>query len=318
MHDNTVKQYFYADMKRVAVALVCVTTLSTAVSYWYVHFGLGVTLGSVQVVQLLAFMVAGSCIVLVGFALLHYNSVERNLAGLYEKAELGENAVTVAHDIRGPLASLHVAIRHLPDGELKSEKSAEVMGLLRRSATRLQGVADEFLEAKRSAEDPELTNVHEVIDGLYQEYRSRPDLSEVRFQYATAPQALFVQGEGVQLQRMVANIAKNALEAMGGVGSLSFQVELKRSLVHIHITDTGPGMGDTMAQAIMAGTSRSAGKSSGHGIGLRFVHNTLESMGGSISVVSERGEGTTMTLRIPRATAGQANNVVSIHQVKSG
>lgn len=251
------------------------------------------------------------------YAFIQYNVLERDLRRLKEKADYGESAKTIVHDIRGPLASLHAAVRNLPDDELKSEKAADVMELLRRSAARLQGVADDFLEAKRSAEDPELTNVHEVIEGLYQEYRARPDLAGMNFHYEPAPHALFVQGQGARLQRVVANIAKNALEAMEGKGSLSFTVELKRSMVLIHITDTGPGMGDTMAHAIMDGTSRSAGKLGGHGIGLRFVYNTLQSMGGNISVVSQVGKGTTMTLRLPRAIAGQANNVVPIHQEKS-
>ncbi|TFG89528.1 MAG: HAMP domain-containing histidine kinase, partial [Syntrophobacterales bacterium] len=74
------------------------------------------------------------------------------------------------------------------------------------------------------------------------------------------------------------------------------------SLIHVRITDTGPGIPDEMQKKVFDPFFTSKEASKGTGLGLWVSHNIIEKMGGSITLRSEVGKGSTFTVQLPIIT----------------
>jgi signal transduction histidine kinase len=99
--------------------------------------------------------------------------------------------------------------------------------------------------------------------------------------------------------RALANIVENALHAMPGKGAIRITSRVDEGWVAIRLDDTGVGM-DAEALARVFEPYFST-KTTGTGLGLPIALRNIEISGGQIQVESERGRGTSVTIRLPVA-----------------
>lgn len=106
------------------------------------------------------------------------------------------------------------------------------------------------------------------------------------------------------LENAILNLALNALDAMPARGTLSIMVAARRSgsivsEVAVSVSDTGRGMSSqTMTRALEPFfTTKTAGR--GNGLGLTMVRRFVQETGGSMTLESRPGLGTTVTLLLP-------------------
>jgi signal transduction histidine kinase len=97
--------------------------------------------------------------------------------------------------------------------------------------------------------------------------------------------------------RALVNVVENALHAMPGTGSLTIEAAADREMVSIDVTDTGVGMDEEALQRVFEPYFST--KATGTGLGLTIARRNIELNGGSIDVRSEKGMGTTVTVRLP-------------------
>ncbi|MNT39205.1 Sensor protein ZraS [compost metagenome] len=102
-----------------------------------------------------------------------------------------------------------------------------------------------------------------------------------------------------QLLRSFNNLVKNALQAMptNEKGIIMIDLTGSENEVSITISDTGSGIADEMREKVF--TPNFTTKSSGMGIGLAFVKNSIENAGGMIRFNSVSGVGTTFYINLP-------------------
>jgi signal transduction histidine kinase len=127
-------------------------------------------------------------------------------------------------------------------------------------------------------------------------------------------ESMYVQIDPAQLNQILVNLISNAKEVMPAGGKITIEVggaELKEeddaglpqgSYATLAITDTGPGMTpEIKARAFEPFfTTKEIGQ--GPGLGLAAVHGIVSQSGGSISVKSQPGMGTTLKICLPRVT----------------
>jgi signal transduction histidine kinase len=146
--------------------------------------------------------------------------------------------------------------------------------------------------------------------------------TNIRAIYDLAPDLWPVDTDAAQLELAVINLAINARDAMPEGGQLrlrtfnrtlspqSFEGRLKEGgdFVGLEISDTGTGMTpEVQARAFEPFfTRKEPGK--GTGLGLSMVYGFARQSGGSASIRSEVGRGTTVTLLLPRAKEGTSSN----------
>jgi signal transduction histidine kinase len=91
---------------------------------------------------------------------------------------------------------------------------------------------------------------------------------------------------------------------MPGAGSLTIDASVEGQQVRIDVTDTGAGMDEEALERVFEPYFST--KATGTGLGLPIARRNIELNGGSIDVRSERGKGTTVTMRLPLADGPSA------------
>jgi signal transduction histidine kinase len=112
-----------------------------------------------------------------------------------------------------------------------------------------------------------------------------------------------IVGDADQLTKVLVHVIGNAIDAMGESGALTITTEVTADSVKIAVSDSGPGMDAEQATRIFEPfyTTKSEGRSAG--LGLFLTLGILKAHGGSISVETAAGHGTTMRVRLPRPCA---------------
>jgi len=116
-----------------------------------------------------------------------------------------------------------------------------------------------------------------------------------------------VKVDPMQMGRVVINLVKNAMEAMDDQPDPHVFVAIRQEMpdfVTVDIADNGCGIPEEELTKIWLTFHTSKGKKGGTGLGLPACLQTMERMGGKISVTSEIGIGSTFTLQVPIYTPG--------------
>ena len=206
---------------------------------------------------------------------------------------MGTAAAIFAHEIANPLASIHLAAL-----ELKEAVSAEdkyLSDILCAEIDRLSGLLDQFRSLSRvtnlRVNSVDLSNVFtRVIELQSTAWRAQGIQTEL-----TMPDNLLVQGDEEKLQQVVLNLCKNAVESMSNGGKLAVSGYRRRGQVILEVKDTGSGIPEDVEVFKLFTTT----KPKGGGLGLYIVKEIIEAHRGTVSYVSESGNGTTFRVTLP-------------------
>lgn len=111
-----------------------------------------------------------------------------------------------------------------------------------------------------------------------------------------------VKGDYELICAAVANLLKNAKEAIRGKGTIEVETGEADNLVFLVVKDDGIGMDSEETEMIF--NPFFTRKADGMGLGLAYVKRIVEEHNGRIEVVSEKNKGSTFTLRFPRLHKG--------------
>ncbi len=221
-----------------------------------------------------------------------------HLASLGERnRELNAFAARVAHDLKGPLSPLRgysdlLSIR--PEPEVR-----EVARRLTRSVDRMSGIIEDLLELSVHGKPPAgRVLVTPVVLELVDELRSELRDAEVAVELGECTTAC----SAVTLSQILRNVITNAAKYRSPSRRLELQIHarLDEDMVELSVADNGIGMDDETAAHAFEPLYRAPGSSSpGHGLGLAIVRRTVLAVGGTVGLTSVKGEGTTITIRVP-------------------
>jgi PAS domain S-box-containing protein len=213
-------------------------------------------------------------------------------------------AAGVAHEIGNPLNSLNIHLQLL-EKKLKKVDVAvyeSVRGqveVARAEIKRLDFIIEQFLGAMRPvAPRFELTDLNRVVEEaatfLAPELKDRRITTRLLLHDGLP----LVRLDAAQMKQALYNLIKNASQAMGTGGSLRIVTELTDYDVVIRIEDSGKGMSpETVAQMHQAWFTT---KKTGNGLGMLIVRRIVRDHGGELSVQSGEGQGTTVSIALPR------------------
>ena len=140
----------------------------------------------------------------------------------------------------------------------------------------------------------QVCNVHAILEETKQLFQQVPGITFVmRIDAAES----VVRADHEELRRAFINIIRNALQAMNDRGTVIIQTHNDNDRIVIDIIDDGPGIPKEI-QARLFEPAFST-KTDGTGLGLAIVKQTVKDLNGEISLVSEIGKGTTVTMILP-------------------
>lgn len=174
---------------------------------------------------------------------------------------------------------------------------------IERSMRQALDMLQELLEFHRGSTPAlrlERVELGELIEQIDEQYLcSLAPLVEVRrdLEYAGP-----IVVDTLRLSRVIINLCKNAAEAMRDGGVLRLATSYDGEWVTIAISDTGCGIPPEILPRIFDAFV-THGKQNGTGLGMAIARSVIEAHGGTISVESAVGEGTTVRVRLPLAMA---------------
>jgi signal transduction histidine kinase len=217
-----------------------------------------------------------------------------------------------SHELKTPAASIQAAAETLL--HVWQEDPAAVPRFakqLEREAVRLSRIVADLLDLSRLESGSELEDqVH--LDALVREESSRFEElaaeSGLRIQ-VEASAVPVVDGSGRDLSLLVRNLLDNAIRYTKADGTIIAAVAAENGSVVLRVSDTGSGIPSKDLTRVFErfyrvdrARSRETG---GTGLGLAIVRHVAENHGGTVTVTSELGRGSTFEVRLPSATPSE-------------
>lgn len=218
----------------------------------------------------------------------------------------------MSHEFRTPLNSIIALSRLLldrVDGDLTSEQEKQVT-FISEGAENLGALVNDLLdlakiEAGKTIVRPRAFRVDEVLSGLRGMFKPLSAKNEVALTIGDAdPSFPMLETDDGKISQILRNFLSNALKFTDR-GEIRLGVTLSEdgASAVFAVRDTGVGIAEEDQQRIfeeysqVEGTQRRRGK--GTGLGLPISRRLAEMLGGSVSVTSEPGRGSTFTASIP-------------------
>lgn len=219
-----------------------------------------------------------------------------------------------AHELRNPV----VAIRLLLD-IIFDDKRLRIDPLLRgylqkmqEADDRLIQLVDDLLEVSRSESGRlkikvEQQDIKGLMEVILEELRPSAVSKGVEMKYDPPKGLPFVLADESKFKEVVSNLVSNAIKYNVTGGSVTIEHEVIGDRIMTRVTDSGIGISDEdldrMFRKFWRSEDVAVRAQSGTGLGLFIVKELVERMGGSVSVSSEHGQGSTFSFSLPIVTS---------------
>jgi signal transduction histidine kinase len=215
-------------------------------------------------------------------------------------ATLGRLTATVSHELRNPLATIQTALFSVEDS-LENNDYSQVLRpieLAERSISRCVIIIEELNSYTRVKElDISEGSVDAWLRGVIEE-QNIPENICCELNLSCDIRASFDQEK---LRQVAVNLITNAIHALQEKNSDSKQLQVSTHILddkyEIRFSDNGVGMSEETKEKVFEPLFSTKGF--GVGLGMVIVKNIIDQHHGVINMESKRGEGTTITLRLP-------------------
>ena len=251
-------------------------------------------------------------------------AIEEERESLLERADQARHAAEMAnrsksdflavasHELRTPLNAIAGFVQLLALGIRGPVNAAQLADLekIRRSQVTLTGLINDllsFARLERGAVTYDIGTVDlnaimvscaEMIEGLATE-------RQVKFRAERSGAPLTAMADADKVQQVLLNLLSNALKFTPAGGSVVISGASEELFVTVRVTDTGTGIPSDKLDAIfdpfVQVDQRRVRAQEGIGLGLSISRELSRAMGGDLTVQSTLGQGSTFTLRLPRA-----------------
>jgi PAS domain S-box-containing protein len=241
-------------------------------------------------------------------AQLKLEQVHKHLAESQKLDALGQLTGGVAHDFNNLLMIISGSLHTLKRGTGNDPKMQRAVAAIENATKRGAALTGQLLTfARRQSVNPEPISLAERIEAIRQVLDTGVG-SSVELAFDLAPDTWPVTVDIAEFETALVNLVINARDAMPAGGTITIfahnQTTLEgmnaSDLVAIGVEDTGQGIAPDILGKIFDPffTTKPVGK--GTGLGLSQVHGFAHQAGGTVSVQSELGKGTRVTILLPR------------------
>ena len=224
-------------------------------------------------------------------------------------------AASVAHELGNPLNALHIHLQLMerevrklrvpaestvdPDElNTRADRLEQFLGVARGEIGRLDYIITEFLQAMRpTAPRFQQVSLHGAVEATLQLLRPELENRRVEVIENLAPRLPEVRHDPAQVQQVLVNLIKNAMQSMTAGGRLTLASGATADAVWLSVADTGCGIPPDQLNRIFEPFFTT--KKKGTGLGLMIVQRIIQAHGGRIELDSSLGHGTTFKLWFP-------------------
>jgi two-component system phosphate regulon sensor histidine kinase PhoR len=212
----------------------------------------------------------------------------------------------VSHEFKTPLTSIRGYAETLIDAAAHdTEHTREFLETIQRNATQLQALVEDLLVLAQLESEPPVEKKPIVVSELIREQMSvlRRSLAEKNIQVEVNCDPVEILADRDRLVRALSNLLDNAIHYNKTDGQIRISCRQEGASFVINIQDTGTGIPQSDLVRVFERFYRveksRTRDSGGTGLGLAIAKHAVESQGGSISVESKLGAGSTFTITLP-------------------
>jgi signal transduction histidine kinase len=231
--------------------------------------------------------------------------LEMQLHQAEKGAVVGRLAAAIAHEIRNPLNYINLTLDHLrssfaPTDPKKHDTFVRLTDQLKTEVARINRHISDFLKYSRPSKlELQSVDIRAEAEDALRLVEGRAEECGIQTTISQDGALPLVMADRESLRSVFTNLVINAVEAINGAGG-SIKIKLSNmgpNSVKVEITDSGGGIAaDDISKIFEPYFST---KETGTGLGLAIVKKAIDDHGGTISVASKEGSGTTFTIILP-------------------
>jgi signal transduction histidine kinase len=234
----------------------------------------------------------------------------RSLAAARDVAEEASRAreemlAVVAHDLRNPLNAVMMTTQLFADTEPSGQKRDQLLGVILRSARRMNRLIEDLLEVVRQDSgkmnlDVDEISVASLLAQTAEMFQTTAAENGISLRVEETPPGLTVKGDSERIMQVLGNLVGNGLKFVARGGSVVLKCELKGDEAIFSVADSGPGIaGEDLDRLFEKFWQRRRTDKRGVGLGLAIARGIVEAHGGRIWVESRIGDGSTFYFTLP-------------------
>jgi signal transduction histidine kinase len=228
------------------------------------------------------------------------NQLEDHLIANDRLISVGELSASLAHEFNNPLQIILGFTQNLAQDEGCSEASRQDLQIIEEEARRCRGIIRNLLDfARPTSNKPTPIVVHAIVQDSIKLVRGYLDRYNIAVDVQVPQNLPTIRGDPQPLKQVLINLFFNAVDAMPGGGALTVGATTDDSShLIVKVSDTGQGIHPDALPHIFRPFFTTKTKK-GTGLGLAVCERIIRAHGGTISVESSPGSGTTFFLRFP-------------------
>jgi len=237
------------------------------------------------------------------------DAAQRDLLRSSRLASLGEMATGLAHEINNPLAiidaeqtNLGDAISDLPDPLPGRDELIACIDRCHHQVARCGAITSKMLQCGRHRRSqPEPTDLRPRLVGIVELLSRQAAVRNIDLSLDLPPGPLWGHVDPTELEQVMMNLLNNAFAAIPRKGQVRISAERRPESVRIHVRDTGAGIAPDHLGRVFEPFFTTKPVGQGTGLGLSVCFGLVQGWGGTLTVDSALGQGSTFTLEVPCA-----------------
>jgi signal transduction histidine kinase len=216
----------------------------------------------------------------------------------------------MSYELRTPLTSIAGFAEMMMAGYAGtlSERAREYVDAIMASTERLTSLIDNVLDLTQGAAgalpiDRKVMDVTETVEGSMARFEQAARVADITLVRDVQITAGEIEGDSRRIGQAIDHLLDNAIRYTGKGGRVLLHVDGTESHVRIIVSDNGPGIDQKMQARLFDVFARFSHGAYGEtdGLGLLLVRRMVEAHGGTVAILSEPGQGTVVTMEMPRA-----------------
>ena len=218
-------------------------------------------------------------------------------------AAIGSLGAGIAHELNNPLMAIS-GLAALLQKHPHDEGQATMLLQMQQQVSRVAAVVEDlrrFAQQERTGSGRKFA-LEESVRTVIARYQPELSKGNIELQLEVQPGLRDAEGDPVQIEQVVDQLVKNAIQSMPAGGKLKVGVaEVAGDSVKLTVADTGRGIPAAVRERIFDPFFTTKERGVGTGLGLSITHTIVEAHHGKILVDSAEGQGSTFTVVLPAA-----------------
>jgi len=229
-------------------------------------------------------------------------------ARVASESRLRRFVADASHELRTPLTAIRgFAELHRQGAVSGEEKTKELVGRIEKESIRMSSLVEDLLLLARMDQAPSFNSVavdlNKVVQDCVESARAAGPDHPIAFDIDESAEH-FVLGDETRIHQAVQNLLANARTHTPTETHITVSIQALETETTVSVTDDGPGLAPDFQEKIFerffrADPSRVRSGGEGSGLGLSIVDAVMKAHGGSVTLESEVGKGSTFILHFP-------------------